>query len=367
MAVSSASDFTVASSSGDYTVRFVEDLGESLRAMLEPGDVLIVDRLVLRHHERRLAHALEAPRLIVCDASEDTKSYAGLIRPLEQLIEGGFRRGNRLVAVGGGVIQDVTAFIASVLFRGVEWLFVPTTLLAQGDSCIGSKTSINFGQHKNQLGGFHPPRGILIDLEFLRTLPEREILSGLGEMAHYFAIAGEDAFERFAADLPRARGDQDVLGGIIRRSLGIKKAYVEIDEFDTRERQVFNYGHSFGHALESVTNYRVPHGIAVAYGMDMANHLSDKLGLLSRATRERMRSVLQGIWGAVPLEPVDRGAYLAALRRDKKNRGEELGLILCSGFGQMFKRFVTPDATFVAWLDDYLENQLEFSPVMGAP
>jgi 3-dehydroquinate synthase len=365
MAGSSASDFAVASSSGEYTVRFVEDIVAALGTTLEPGDVLIIDRLVLKHHGQRLKAALDTHRWIVCDAGEETKSYAGLVSPLESLIEGGFRRGQRLVGVGGGVIQDVTAFIASILFRGVDWLFVPTTLLAQGDSCIGSKTSINFAHYKNQLGGFHPPRGILIDLEFLRTLPEREMLSGLGEMAHYFPIAGEDAFERFAADLPLARGDSAVLRGIIRRSLEIKKAYVEVDEFDRKERQVFNYGHSFGHALESVTSYRVPHGIAVAVGMDMANDLSVRLGFLSPAVRERMRSVLQGIWEGVGVESIDRETYLAALKRDKKNRGEQLGLILTSGFGRMFKHFVTPDAAFVSWLGAFLENEIHSSPVTG--
>jgi 3-dehydroquinate synthase len=295
---------------------------------------------------------------ISCDATEDQKSYTGLVPVLEQLIEGGFKRNNRLVAVGGGVIQDVTAFIASVLFRGVDWFFIPTTLLAQADSCIGSKTSINFGPYKNQLGGFHPPQEIVIDLEFLKTLPEREILSGLGEMAHYFPIAGEVDFERFARDLDRYREHGDVLKGLIHRSLQIKKTYVEIDEFDRNERQIFNYGHSFGHALESVTRYHIPHGIAVAYGMDMANFFSVKLGLLAPDVRQRIEMVLRRIWDSIPLTEVDQHAFEEALKRDKKNRGTELGLILTSGFGQMFKRFVPHDRQFSDWLAEYFASRI---------
>ena len=171
------------------------------------------------------------------------------------------------------------------MYRGVDWIFFPTTLLAQGDSCIGSKTSINFGKFKNQVGGFYPPVNIYIDLAFLATLKDIDIKSGLGEMCHYYIVAGEEDFMRYKREYDFALSDKNVLAGIIARSLEIKKGYIEIDEFDQKERQVFNYGHSFGHAIESLTDYRIPHGIAVSYGMDMANFISVKLDYIPETIR----------------------------------------------------------------------------------
>lgn len=336
---------TIRSFRGPYQVCFVDDFAPALRAELREGDVLIVDAQVAALHAAALAPFLEGWRYHLIPAAEEQKSYTTLGPLLERLIADGLRKNQRLVAIGGGIIQDVTAFSASLLFRGMDWLFVPTNLLSQGDSCIGSKTSINVGPFKNQVGGFHPPRSILIDAGFLQTLPHRELLSGLGEMAHYFLISGEADFDRFAKDAVTAETDRQVLKGLIRRSLEIKQALVEVDEFDQGPRNVFNYGHSFGHALESVTRFAVPHGLAVAYGMDLANVISVQLGLLSPAVRQRVRPVLARLWQAAPLPPFELAGYLDALRKDKKNHGREVRVILARALGDMFltKLDLTPE------------------------
>ena len=126
------------------------------------------------------------------------------------------------------------------------------------------------------MGGFHPPRKIFIDLVFLKTLSKKDLFSGLGEMSHYFVVAGETEFKQYKDDFDKALSSDIVLSKMISNSLKIKKSYIEIDEFDQNKRQVFNYGHSFGHAIESLTNYKIPHGIAVSFGMDMANFISVK-------------------------------------------------------------------------------------------
>lgn len=176
---------------------------------------------------------------IFVDPSERAKSYNALIPLIDQLIENGFTRSNRLIAIGGGIVQDITAFTASILFRGVEWLFFPTNLLTQCDSCIGSKSSINFGVYKNQLGGFFAPKAVYIDLNFLSTLPKREIQSGLGEMMHYFLVSGKVDFHWAVAVLDQVLCDQDVLHQMIIRSLSIKKKMIERDEFDQGPRKIF--------------------------------------------------------------------------------------------------------------------------------
>jgi 3-dehydroquinate synthase len=356
MADMSAYDFTVRSSLREYHVRFVEDLDRSLGGKIGEGDRVLVDEAVLELHGERLRALLERCPHLALTANEGQKSYDGVASIFEWLIQGDFRRGGRVIGIGGGVIQDVAAFVSSLLYRGVEWLFAPTTLLAQGDSCIGSKTSINFRGFKNQLGGFYPPTEIHIDTSFLTTLPERELRSGLGEMAHYFPIAGEEAFAGFERDLEAAFHDEVKLGNLIRQSLAIKRTYVEIDEFDRRERQVFNYGHSFGHALEAVTDYRIPHGIAVAYGMDLANMVSVRLGLLDETTRNRIRRMLSRIWDGIEVGPIDLDAYERAMWRDKKNAGGKLGLILTRGFGDVFKQFVPLDAKLSTWLREYFRG-----------
>lgn len=350
MAVSPLSDLTIASRFGDYKVHFTDAYDHRLREDLRAGDVVILDRALLAVHGERLRAAIGGHAVIEIDASEDQKGYHRIGDLIEQLIARGFRKQNRLFAIGGGITQDATAFIASILYRGVPWIFYPTTLLAQGDSCIGSKTSVNFGRFKNQLGGFYPPAHIVIDPAFLQSLPPTEIRSGLGEMAHYFLIGGESDFTRFRDDLPAALRDGSTIVGLTRRSLEIKRAMVERDELDQGPRQIFNYGHTFGHALESLTEYRIPHGIAVSYGMDLANHVSFELGLLPRETRTRARAVLETIWNGTPIGDVDQTAYENALLKDKKNANGQLGLILTRGFGDMFKQLVPLDDRFRAWL-----------------
>lgn len=351
-------DFTVKSSFGDYEVTFVDDVAAALLDRVGPEDVIIIDRRIVDLHRERLIGVLGVAKVVEIEATESQKSYQGLVPVIESLIDQGVKRNSTLVAIGGGITQDVTAFIASVLYRGVPWIFCPTTLLAQGDSCIGSKTSINFGRYKNQLGGFYPPRSVIIDTAFLDTLPELELRSGLGEMAHYFLIAGEDDFQHVCKVYPRALADRRIPVELIARSLQIKKAYVEVDEFDRKERQIFNYGHSFGHAIESVTDYRVPHGIAVAYGMDLANYVSVRLGYMAAEERVRIREFLRPIWDGVDLGRFESAVYEEALLRDKKNQGGKLGLILSRGVGDVFKEFVPLDSTMSSWLREYFITQV---------
>ena len=184
-----AYNFIVKSSLGNYKVNFIENLVESLNENLINGDVIIMDVYIYDNYKQFFKDFRK--NIIFIKAHETKKSYEGVKEVISTLIENGFRKSNRLIAVGGGITQDVTAFIASILYRGVNWIFYPTTLLAQGDSCIGSKTSINFGKYKNQLGGFYPPENIYIYMDFLKSLPESQLKSGIGEMFHYFVVSGK--------------------------------------------------------------------------------------------------------------------------------------------------------------------------------
>ena len=337
---------------GEYEVEFKSDLILTLDSELVETDVIFIDKNVMQVHAPIARLAINSRKHEIVSPSESSKSYEALIPIIERLIQAGFRKNHRLIAIGGGITQDIVSFIASILYRGVDWLFIPTNLLSQCDSCIGSKTSINFREYKNQIGGFHPPRRVFISLDFLRTLSDTEKRSGLGEMIHYFFISGRKHFNLIKEKHTEALNNHEVLGQLIKESLNIKKKMIELDEFNKGPRNVFNYGHSFGHAIESYTNYSVPHGVAVTYGMDIANHLSVRLGFMTNKQCEEMSKVLAKNWGPTKLPNVDLGPFLELLKKDKKNIDNQVRVVLSRGLGDMFLQEIEIDKSFRQTLAD---------------
>ncbi len=342
---------TVSASQGTYSVRFCPDAFRALSELVSPADYICLDRTIAELYPK--FKQILPERTLIVNPDENAKSFEGVIPLINGLIGGGFRRDGRLIAIGGGITQDAVSFVASMLYRGVEWMFVPTSLLAQCDSCIGSKTSINFRQYKNQLGGFYPPTSVFIDTSLTKTLGLSEVCSGLGEMLHYFLVTSDTDFALFLKNAQAAQHSGEALDVLVRRSLEIKKQMVELDEFDRGPRNVFNYGHSFGHALESSCNYLLPHGIAVAYGIDLANVVAVHLGLLDADTRNRIREGCHIVFEGFPCPPIDISGYYEALKCDKKNSGGRLGLILLSKIGSAAK-------TMVDFTDDLKELIRDF-------
>jgi len=345
---------TIQSHRGPYQVRFGR-LFEGLEAGLGEREHLLIDERVAQLYAQPLARALAGRSVLRIQASEANKSLEEFPRYVLRLIERGIKRDHRLVVVGGGIIQDVAAFIAATLLRGLAWRFYPTTLLAQADSCIGSKSSVNVGGYKNQLGTFTPPDEILIATDVLRTLDEGAVRSGIGEMLKVHIIAGWDDARRIAADYPALAADETVLLRTLRRSLEIKQAKIELDEFDRNERLVMNYGHSFGHAIESATDYAVPHGIAVTIGMDLANFLSWQLGLIERGVFEALHRMLEPNYRGFEAAAIPRERFFAALAKDKKNQGAELRLVLMRGPGQVFLGTFASDARLRGSCEAFLD------------
>ena len=324
-------DFKIRSHRGEYRVRFDDRLDQLVAELSASPSHFIVDANVARYYAEALRAPLADPRTIVVEATEENKSIERIVDVLRLLVDHKIRRNHQLVAIGGGIIQDITCFMASTVLRGIPWKFLPTTLLAQADSCIGSKSSVNLGATKNILGTFNPPTEVMICSRFLDTLPDRDIRSGIGEIIKVHAIDSAPAFDRLAADYSSLLADRPVLVGYIERALQIKKPYIEIDEFDQGVRNVFNYGHSFGHAIESSTNFAVPHGIAVTMGMEIANSVAAQRGIVPPHHYRRMHPLLARNYGefratSIPFEPT-----LSALTRDKKNTTTQLVVILPVG------------------------------------
>lgn len=318
----------VRSHKGSYTVHFDNRAFKELHSPQPAQHHFLVDATVARLYPRQLEGVLSARSVLVVEATEANKALDKFQGYIEHLVSRSVRRGHMLVAIGGGIVQDIACFLGATLFRGVEWSFYPTTLLAQADSCIGSKSSINVGSLKNIVGTFTPPTRVIVDATVLETLESKDIRSGVGEMLKVHAIEGPTSFARIAADYERVLAKGSVMNEYIRRSLEIKKGLIEDDEFDQGPRRVLNYGHSFGHAIESATSFSVPHGIAVTMGMDLANYVAVALGRTGVETFASMHPVLAANCTGYERTAVPLERFLSALAKDKKNTDEELTLIL---------------------------------------
>tara|TARA_B110000008_G_C16978790_1_gene567363 strand:- start:5988 stop:7064 length:1077 start_codon:yes stop_codon:yes gene_type:complete len=326
---------TIHSHKGKYSVNFLNSSFDEFNSHFNPSNLYIVDQKVATLYSKKLSNILSSKRVLVIEATEENKSLDKFTQYIDFLIKAKVRRGENLVAIGGGIIQDITCFLASTLMRGLPWIFYPTTLLAQSDSCIGSKSSINSGDLKNILGTFNPPNKVLIDINFLSSLDEKDILSGVGEMLKVHAINSPNSFDKISSNYQKIKNDKDMLESFIYQSLLMKKTLIEIDEFDTGPRNVMNYGHSFGHAIESATNYKIPHGIAVTMGMDIANYVASELGVSKRKHFKRMHAVLFENSSLYHHVKIDIDLLMSALAKDKKNSSTKLKLILPDADGNI--------------------------------
>lgn len=347
----------------DYTVEFKEAFSEIKADSEVQSSYFIVDKNVydLYREDFDLLGSSFLQSCYFIDALECNKNILYAEKLIQDLLKNGIKRNSVLIAIGGGITQDLCCFIATVLFRGVEWKFYPTTLLAQCDSCVGSKSSINVGSYKNQIGSFYPPSKIIIDSNFIKTLEVDDVLSGLGEAIKVHLldpISGMNdlIFQYYDG----AKNNAGFLSSLIYSSLVIKKNIVEIDEFDKEFRNIMNYGHTFGHAIESVTNYKIPHGIAVTLGMGLANHISMKLGLLSKKEHDKMKVLIrknsEGHSFTLKSREED---YWSALRRDKKNVDDKIACILTDGIGKMRKVPLDLNAQAKKWISDYFVGENE--------
>jgi 3-dehydroquinate synthase len=341
---------------GAYTAYFDNDALDALNADIPENAHFIIDVRIAELYGDRLSEVLASPSVLKLEALETNKSLDRMPDYVRHLVSKGIRRDHTLIAMGGGIIQDITCFLSATLLRGIDWKFYPTTLLAQADSCIGSKSSINAGDAKNIMGTFTPPKEVYISTSLLESLDEADVRSGVGEMLKVHAIDGPESFARIAGDYKRMFSDPAVMMTYIRRSLEIKKPFIQEDEFDRGPRNIFNYGHSFGHAIEAATNFGVPHGIGVTIGMDMANYVAAETGFGSADTFADRHGCLQENYRGFEEYPVPIGPFLQALSKDKKNIGTDLVLILPDGNGDIQKTRRANDEKFHSICTAYLHG-----------
>ncbi|HEX5772934.1 MAG TPA: AroB-related putative sugar phosphate phospholyase (cyclizing) [Geomobilimonas sp.] len=322
---------TIHSNLRDYTVHF-QDTPSFLDGFARfPARLFVIDENVWRHYGNGCLSCIPEDERMVFSVSEERKGLDSVMEVYDRLMDKAAKKNMTLISLGGGIVQDVTGFVASTLYRGLNWVFVPTTLLAQADSCIGSKTSLNYKRFKNLIGTFYPPTEVHIHSPFLKTLPEADFLSGLGEVVKLHLMGGKETTEALVATLPAVLERNSVaLLPAIRTSLSIKLSYMEGDEFDTGRRNLLNFGHCFGHALETVSNYAIPHGQAVVIGMLFANIAAVQRGLLDPSLASHLANSLLGKSLSIPLrrEYFAVEAILEAMKKDKKRTGEGLVVVM---------------------------------------
>ena len=320
------------------------DDGALLASHLRGRHALIVsDSQVAPLYAQRVQAALAAARpdaklaLHVFDAGEASKTLANFSGVIDALAALGATRDACIYALGGGVVGDLAGFAAACWMRGIDVVQLPTTLLAMVDSSVGGKTAVDIAQGKNLVGAFHPPCAVIADTAALRTLPPRELRAGFAEVIKYGAIVDAPFLDWLDADADGLlAGDDAVLAEAIARSCAHKAAIVERDPFERGERALLNFGHTFGHAIETEQGYGgLNHGEAVAVGMVLAARLSTLLGLADAAYGERLRALLArfGLPTALPPD-LDPAALVARMRLDKKAQGSGLRFVLWNGAGK---------------------------------
>jgi 3-dehydroquinate synthase len=341
-----------------YQAKFSKSAGKELELLAKKNRIfLLVDSNVDKFHPDFVKKIDKfSTAILFIEPFEKSKQMEEIPTYINKLIDLEIRRGDLLVGVGGGIIQDITGFIATILYRGLDWIFIPTTLAAQADSCIGSKTSINLGERKNTLGTYYPAKKIFISKEFLKTLNNREIRAGLGEMLKVHAIESKKEYDLIAKkyeSLIHLEGD---IEKFIYQSLMYKKKKIEKDEKDQGPRLVMNYGHSFGHALEAASDFRIPHGIAVSMGMDIANFIAIKLNYGTTSDYNRMHPILMKNSSEYWHEKINQEKFSKALLADKKNKPGSYVFILTNKKCVPTAIKVPMNKNIDKWVFEYIEK-----------
>lgn len=343
-------DLTIKSVFGSYRASFVSSLTKSLIDVVDKKLHFLIDRNIWNLYRRELLVVNKSQSLKLLPGEEDLKTLKTVFAYLKFLLQHEIKRDHCLVVIGGGLTQDIGSFTAHILLRGINWIFIPTTLLAMADSCIGSKSGINVGGYKNQVGSFHPPQRIFIYLPVLKSLSQNALMDGKGEIIKHAIIQGGAAFNFLSKNIDAIPSNNKISRKIIFESLKIKKKIVEEDELERNKRRFLNYGHSFGHALEGYTHNRISHGIAITIGMDIANFISFKRGLLSRLEFDLISRLLHRNIPFTKLSINDTARYMNYLSFDKKVIGRNLNAVLCQKVGKV--------EVIPIGLDDHLQKEI---------
>jgi 3-dehydroquinate synthase len=289
----------------NYSVIF-----DSFNNSFDTNDFLLIDNNVQKLYD------INHKNTFIINPIESNKNIETVLKVCQWLCDKGFNKGHRLFVIGGGITQDIGAFVGSIYKRGINWVYIPTTLLSQCDSCIGGKTALNFHSIKNQLALFSAPSLVIIDPKFLKTLNSQDIINGMGEIIKFFILGGISYIEKI---------NQYSMQERIFHGLAIKKSIIEYDEFEINIRKALNYGHSFGHAIEAATNYTIPHGEAVLLGIEIINRLFTNNNNISK--------IISEYTSLDKIKNLKTSTIIELLKQDKKTKLNKITLVVPSEIG----------------------------------
>jgi 3-dehydroquinate synthase len=292
--------------------------------------------------------------MITIPAGEASKNMDTVLSVMKEMLKLGADRSSVVIALGGGVIGDLAGFVASIYMRGVPYIQIPTTLMAQVDSSIGGKTAVDLPEGKNLVGTFNQPQAIYIDLKFLETLPEKEVKNGLAEIIKAGIIEDLRLFNLLEAETEAIRArDRNILASIVEKACQVKKGIVELDEREKGLRRILNFGHTLGHAMEAESAYKLSHGEGVSIGMVAAARISEKLYDLPEQDRERIENLIAAIGHPTKIpDCISTEGILARLKTDKKKVGDTVHFVLIKKIGFPFVNGGIADETLKGIIEE---------------
>jgi 3-dehydroquinate synthase len=356
-------ELEICSVNGNYFANFHANIKDLLEVINAHEDAyVLIDSEISRLYPSLMSVLPEAKYFKVV-SNEANKSLSKVAEISEWLMDSGATKTTHLVGIGGGVVQDLSTFVSHIYYRGIDWTFIPTTLLSQADSCVGSKCALNLNGHKNQLGVVHTPKSVDIFPGFLETLPYAEIQSGFGEIAK-LAVTGENQFlTEFKTYLRKYGVSTNNLEELIYLSLNAKKYVIDQDEYESDLRRVLNYGHSFGHALESLTDNSIVHGAAVVVGMDIINFIGLRREITDYAFYLEMSELFEEFFNHIRVKKsFDASGWVQELKHDKKMRHGKMNFAIPvrNGDIRIFKTVLDDD--LILLVGEYLETSRFFNP-----
>ena len=348
---------------GNYFATFHPEIKGLIEVVMGHEDVYVLIDAEISKLYPKLLSVLPNDRYFIVVSNEVNKSLSKVAEISEWLMDSGATKTTHLIGIGGGVVQDLSTFVSHIYYRGIDWTFFPTTLLSQADSCVGSKCALNLNGHKNQLGVVHTPKSVDVFPGFLETLPHSEIQSGFGEIAK-LAVTGDNQFlTEFKTHLREYGVSTNNLEEIIFSSLNAKKYVIDKDEYESDLRRVLNYGHSFGHALESLTENSIVHGDAVVVGMDIINFIGLQRKITDYEFYLEMSKIFEEFFGHIRLKKsFDADRWVQELKHDKKMRHGKMNFAIPvrNGDIRIFNTELDDDLTLL--VGEYLETSRFFNP-----
>ena len=351
----SASEITIQSMPYNYVVNFVDSATlnnkiQEVVALNKGNHFVFIDKNVANLYTSEFFNNQELHTL---EAIEENKVLPTVTGLLDKLQEKNVSKKDVMLTVGGGITQDISAFARAVYKRGINWTYIPTTLLAMSDSCIGAKSCLNYGGIKNQLGLFSAPQQVYICGDLLKTLDERDVLSGYGEILKLSIVGGPECIDKFKELAQSQRSTLDNIDQFTKLALMVKKSVIELDEFEYNIRKALNYGHTIGHAIEPLVNYEIPHGIAVSIGMVIENLASVKYGSLPAADAEAINQLILSYVDQKSLDLLRQLSIddmIENMKKDKKSANNEIVMAVPLKVGSFGLLKIQSDTAFKDFL-----------------